>query len=170
MTAYIVPVIFIAVFICGIITRSDPYSAFVRGASQALDLIKTVFPYLLAVMIAVRLMQSCGISKWLSEILAPVLSKIGLPSELIELILIRPLSGAGALGILNNIYDTYGPDSFIGNCASVIYGSSETVFYLSSIYFSKCKVKGLGKGIAAGLFANVCGYVTGCYILRLLMP
>ena len=98
---------------------------------------------------------------------APVMNVLGIPPELTELMLIRPLSGAGALGILENIFTQYGADSYIGKCASVIYGSSETVFYISTIYFSQSNVKKLGYAIPVALFATLVGCVAGCAIARL---
>lgn len=169
MTSYIIPIIFITVILIGLITKNAPYSAFVDGAGKALNLIMSVFPYLLVVMIAVELFRESGVGGTVAEFLSPVMSLFGLPKELCELIIIRPLSGAGALAVLDNVYATYGVDSFIGNCASVIYGSSETVFYLSSVYFSKCDVKKLGPAIPIALIANFVGYTAGCAVLALFM-
>ncbi len=169
MTSYIIPLIFIIVISVGIITKTAPYSAFAEGSKKALNLIANVFPYLLTVMIAVELFRESGVSGVASEFLSPVMSAFGLPKELCELIIIRPLSGAGALAVLDNVYATYGADSFIGNCASVIYGSSETVFYLSSVYFSKCDVKKLGPAIPIALIANFAGYTLGCAALAMFM-
>lgn len=169
MTAYIIPVIFVAVIIIAVIRKAAPYSAFVEGAGSAADLIKTVLPYLIVVMIAVELFRRSGCAAIAANFLSPVFSFFGLPKELCELILIRPLSGAGALGVLDNIYSLYGVDSFIGNCASVIYGSSETVFYLSSVYFSKCRVKNLRYAVPVALIANFTGYTAGCAVLSLML-
>lgn len=168
MTSYVVPLIFLTVLVVSVFKKAAPYSSFVQGAAQATDLIKTVFPYLAVVMVAVRLFRESGVSAAVAGFLSPVFGFFGLPGELIELVLVRPLSGAGALGILSGIYDAYGADSFIGNCASIIYGSSETVFYLSSIYFSKCKVKNLRYAIPVALAANFVGYTTGCMIFSLM--
>lgn len=165
MTSYVIPIIFISVLILGAIKKRSAYSSFVSGAGQALELITSVFPYLCAVMIAVEAFRASGVSTIIADLASPVLSAVGLPKELCELMLIRPLSGAGALAVLENIFSQYGVDSFIGNCASVIYGSSETVFYLSSIYFSKCKVKRLGYAIPVALFSTFLGYTVGCAIL-----
>ena len=123
MTAYVVPLIFLTVLIVAVFKKASPYSSFVQGAAQATDLIKTVLPYLVVVMVAVELFRESGVSAAVARFLSPVFGFFGLPCELCELILIRPLSGAGALGILSDIYDLYGTDSFIGNCASIIYGS-----------------------------------------------
>ena len=168
MTACVVPLIFLTVLIVAVFRKASPYSSFVQGAAQATDLIKTVLPYLVVVMVAVELFRESGVSAAVARFLSPVFGFFGLPCELCELILIRPLSGAGALGILSDIYDLYGTDSFIGNCASIICGSSETVFYLSGIYFSKCKVKNLRYAVPVALIANFTGYTAGCFIMSLM--
>ena len=167
MTQYIIPLIFITVLVLAAIRKKDSYTAFTEGARGALSLMANVFPYLLTIMTAVEIFKQSGISYYLSRAAAPVMNVLGIPPELTELMLIRPLSGAGALGILENIFTQYGADSYIGKCASVIYGSSETVFYISTIYFSQSNVKKLGYAIPVALFATLVGCVAGCAIARL---
>ncbi|MBR2988733.1 MAG: hypothetical protein IKC64_03310, partial [Clostridia bacterium] len=81
---------------------------------------------------------------------------------------VRPLSGAGALAVLDTIFTTYGTDTYIGLCASIIYGSSETVFYVTSVYFSRCEVKNLRYAIPLSLLCTVVGYIIGCYFMRIM--
>lgn len=166
MTAYIIPIIFITVLIIAAVRKKDSYGAFIDGSRSALSLMASVFPYLLAVMMAVEVFRQSGISVYVSRAAAPVMNRIGIPPELTELMLVRPLSGAGALGILENIFTLYGADSFIGKCASVIYGSSETVFYISTIYFSQSNVKKLGYAIPVALFSTLAGCIIGCAVAR----
>ena len=144
--------------------RKDSYSAFTEGSRSALSLMANVLPYLLAIMMAVEIFKQSGLSYYLSKAAAPVMNFIGIPRELTELMLVRPLSGAGAIGILENVYTTYGTDSYIGKCASIIYGSSETIFYISTIYFSQSNVKKLGYAIPVALIATLIGCIVGCKI------
>lgn len=81
--------------------------------------------------------------------------------------ILRPLSGAGSLAVLDNIYTVYGADTYIGRCASVIYGSSETIFYISAIYTSRIELKRLRYAIPVALVSTFVGCVVGCLILRL---
>lgn len=166
VTAYIIPVLFLIVLIASYVRRREPYGGFIDGAKQAVDLTISVFPYLLAIMVAVEAFRVSGASAKLADLLAPALSKVGLPKELAELLFIRPVSGAGSLAILDGIYSNYGADSYIGRCASVIYGSSETVFYVSTIYFSKSRVKNLRYAIPVALVATYTGCIVGCFLLR----
>ena len=168
MTAYIIPLIFITVLVLAAIKKKDSYSAFTQGARGALSLMASVFPYLLTIMMAVEVFKQSGVSYYLSKAASPVMNFLGIPRELTELMLIRPLSGAGAIGVLENVYTQYGVDTYIGKCASVIYGSSETVFYISTICFSQSNVKKLGYAIPVALFATLAGCITGCAILRVM--
>ena len=166
MSAYIIPVIFLLVLIASFIRRREPYGGFIDGARQAVDLTINVFPYLLAVMVAVEAFRVSGASTYLANAMSPVLGAVGLPKELAELMFLRPVSGAGSLAILDGIYTNYGADSYVGRCASVIYGSSETVFYISTIYFSQSHVRRLRYAIPVALVATYTGCIVGCFLLR----
>lgn len=166
MTEIIIPLIFVTVLVLAAIRKKDSYAAFTEGSRGALSLMANVFPYLLTIMMAVEVFKQSGLSYYLSKAAAPVMNFMGIPRELTELMLVRPLSGAGAIGILENVYTAYGVDSYIGRCASVIYGSSETVFYISTIYFSQSNVKKLGYAIPVALLSTLIGCIVGCAILR----
>lgn len=167
-TAYIIPVIFIFVLLLSIFKKKDAYGAFLLGAESSVKLMVGVFPYLLAVMAAVECFKASGVSSYIAGFISPAMDFIGIPKELTELMLIRPLSGAGATGILDGIFKTYGTDTYIGRCASVVYGSSETVFYISAIYFSKSNVKKLGPAIPIALVSTFIGCIIGCQMCRLI--
>ncbi|MCI9517997.1 MAG: spore maturation protein [Clostridia bacterium] len=168
MTSYIIPLIFLTVLIVSFFKKKDAYSMFVDGSSSAIDLMVGVFPYLITIMMAVEVFRASGVSAFVSNLIAPALSFFGLPKELTELLLLRPLSGAGSLAILDGIFTTYGTDTFIGRCASLIYGSSETVFYITAIYLSQCQVKKLRYAIPVALIATFTGCVVGCLLLRVM--
>lgn len=168
MTAYVVPILFVAVLVVSLFKKKDAYSYFIDGSRSALDLMVGVFPYLMTIMMCVELFRQTGVSERVSSFVAPFFELLGFPKQLVELILLRPLSGAGSLSILDNIYATYGTDTFVGRCASVIYGSSETVFYVSAIYLSKSKTKKLRYAIPVALIASLLGSIIGCALLRVM--
>jgi len=167
-TVYIIPALFIFVLCYSIVKRHNAYQSFADGASQALSLIFKVFPYLLTVMIAVEVFRATGVSAGLAKVVSPVFGIFGIPPQLSELVLLRPLSGAGSLAILDNIYSTYGTDTYIGKCASVIYGSSETIFYVATIYFTGTKIKKLRYAIPVSLVATFIGVIIGCLMVRII--
>lgn len=167
MTGYVIPVLFLTVLIASFFKKKDAYGMFVEGSRGAVDLMVSVFPYLLTVMVAVEVFKASGVSALVAGWLSPVMRAFGLPPELTELMLLRPLSGAGSLAVLDNIYTVYGADTYIGRCASVIYGSSETIFYISAIYTSRIELKRLRYAIPVALVSTFVGCVVGCLILRL---
>lgn len=166
MTAYIIPIIFLIVLIIAGLKKKDAYAAFIDGSRSSLNLMVGVLPYLLTIMMAVEVFRASGVAAVIAEFMSPAMNIIGIPSELTELMLIRPLSGAGAISVLENIFTTYGTDTYIGRCASVIYGSSETVFYIATIYFSGCKIKKLGYAIPVALIATIIGCIVGCLLCK----
>ncbi|MBR6788593.1 MAG: spore maturation protein [Clostridia bacterium] len=168
MTAYVVPLIFLSVLFLSVLRKKNAYSAFVKGAESAVGLMVSVLPYLLAVMMACEVFRTSGASGVVADFLSPALEFLGVPGECTELLLLRPLSGAGSLSILENVFSVYGADGLIGQCASVIYGSSETIFYVSAIYFSKSDVKNLRYAIPLALVATFLGNIIGCNLCRLI--
>lgn len=168
MTAYVVPVLFVTVLVISLFKKKDAYSYFIDGSRSAVDLMVSVFPYLMTVMMCVEIFRQTGVSAAVANFVSPIFRLLGFPEQLTELILLRPLSGAGSLSILDNIYAKFGADTFVGRCASVIYGSSETVFYVSAIYLSKSKTKKLRYALPVALVSTLIGSIIGCALLRIM--
>ncbi len=168
MTSYVIPVLFVIVLLVALFGKKDAYSYFVEGSRSAVDLMLNVFPYLMTIMMCVEIFRQTGVSGAVAGFVAPVMRLFGLPEQLTELLLLRPLSGAGALAILDNVFSVYGADTYIGRCASLIYGSCETVFYVSAIYLSQSKTKKLRYAIPVALVSSFIGCVVGCALLRVM--
>ena len=168
MVSYVIPLIFLSVLILSAFKKQNSYAVFAQGAKTSLSLVAEIFPFLMTVMMAVSVFRASGLSAGIAHFLSPALNFLGIPSELTELIIIRPLSGAGALAVLDSIFAIYGTDTYIGLCASIIYGSSETVFYVSSVYFSRCEVKNLRYAIPVALFCTFVGCIVGCFFMRIM--
>ena len=166
VAVYIIPVFLIAVFIFAIIKKVNIYSAFIEGAKQAIPLCTSLFPYLFAVFVMVQLFETSGLSGIFLKILSPVFKLFSIPPELTNLILLKPFSGSGSLASLTEIFNKYGVDSYISICASCIFGSSETVFFVASTYFSKCKKPKTFKAVIISLAATFCSAVFACFISR----
>ena len=168
MSAYIIPVLIIIMLIYGAIKRVRIYDCFTEGAKESAKLVFNIFPYIMAIYIGVQLFKASGLSETIAAFLSPALSFVGIPPELTELIIIRPLSGSGSLAVLEDIYKTHGADSYISRCASVIIGSSETVFYIAAVYFSTTKVKKLRAAIPISLVATFIGAIMACLFCSIL--
>ena len=156
----IMPVLMLALLIVCAFKRLPVYDLFVQGARQGLHTAVQVLPNLAAMLCAISLMQSSGLMDALCSLCAPAFEWMGLPSETAPLILIRPMSGSGALAMLETILEQAGPDSRAGLIASTIMGSGETIFYILCVYTSGLQHKHTGyavlcslAGLAAGVWA-----------------
>lgn len=165
-TSYIVPALVVILLVVSLFKKVPAFDSFATGAKEGLELALSVFPFLASVFVCVTLFKVSGLAEILTNLSRPLFEGLGVPVELAELIMIKPFSGSGSMVELEKIYETYGADSYISRCASVILGSSETVFYLSAVYFSKCKVKNLSYGIPLALFLTFLGAVFSCFICR----
>lgn len=143
------------------IRRVNVFSAFVAGAKDALPLVKTLLPTLAAFSIAMRLFRDSGAQAWLFSLLSPVLSRIGVDARLVPLLLVRPFSGSAATGALVDLFGQYGPDSVVSKTASVLLGSSETIFYSLALYFGSVGIKKTRFAVPVALFALAVSVATG---------
>ncbi|MBO4412504.1 MAG: spore maturation protein, partial [Clostridia bacterium] len=134
----------------------------------AINLIVEIFPYIVAILISVALFRVSGLADLLVKFVSPVFNFLGIPTEVCELILLRPFTGSGSFAILNDILKTYGADSYISRCACTIMGSSETVFYVAAVYFSGTKVKKLLYAIPCALLASLFAAVLSCLLCRII--
>ena len=122
-------------------SKKDLFSEFTSGAAEGMKTAVGLLPTLVALLSAIAMFNSSGASNALAEYLSPVADRIGIPSEIIPLILVRPLSGGASTALIADIFKKYGADSFAGRCASVIAGSSDTLLYIISVYFGAVGVK-----------------------------
>ena len=165
---YVVPVLLITVLIYGLIKRVNVYDGFVLGAKKSFDLSLSIFPYLAATFIMVNCLRASGLDIYLVRFLAPPFQLVAVPTEVVQLKLLRPFPGSGSLAVLADVYKQYGVDSYVGRCASCIFGSSETVFYVASVYFAGTKVKRTGFAIPIALFCNLVGGIAACLLCRVM--
>ena len=168
MSKYFIPILFLTIFIVAIVKKVKPYDAFTLGAKSAIPFAVSIFPYLVTIFVLTELFEVSGISNVVSNFLSPFFTLLGIPTELTKLVLIKPFSGNGSLAILSEIFTNYGVDSYLSRCASVIYGSSETVFYVAAVYFAGAKTKNLFKPILISLVASFFSCVFACFICRII--
>ena len=168
MSAYIVPIFIVLVLLYASYKNLNTYNIFVKGAKGAIDLVVSIFPYIVAIMVSVALMRISGLTDLITKWLSPVFLALGIPPEVSELVLLRPFTGSGSFALLNNIFATYGADSYISRCACVIMGSSETVFYVATVYFSQTKVKKLLYAIPCALIASLVAAIVSCLLCRVM--
>ena len=168
MSAYILPILFIALFCYAKYKKVNCYDTFVKGAKKSIPLVVDIFPYIDAIMIAVALLRASGITTLLAQLLSPIFNALGIPTELIELVLLRPFTGSGSFALLDSVLTTYGADSYISRCACVILGCSETIFYVTTVYISQTKVKRLLYAIPIALVCSLVCSVVACLLCRIM--
>ena len=169
ISAYFVPLLLLFAFLFAAAKKVPVYRAFTDGASKALPFAVRLFPYLAAIFCLTALMEQSGVSALLEKALSPLLSLLGIPKELGGLMIVKPFSGSGSLGVVADLCEKHGADSLIGRCASVVYGSSETTFYVSAVYFGGTGKKNLAFPIAASLIVGVLSAAVGCAAVRYLL-
>ena len=165
---YVIPAIFILVLTAAVVKRVNVFTSFSRGAGEAVRFVFSLLPLLACTFIMCELFERSHLSDALSRFLSPAFSFLGVPPELSKLILIKPFSGSGSLAYLTQIISEYGADSYIARCACVLYGSSETVFYISVVYFAKCPKKRRPLAIAVILFATFISTIVACILCRIM--
>lgn len=165
---YITPVMIAAVVITALIRRKEIYSDFIDGAGGGMRLLADIFPPLVAMLVAAAMLRASGAMDIALGFVAPLADKIGFPAEVMPLVLIRPVSGSGAIGVLSGILSDCGADSLAGRLASVICGSTETTFYCLAVYFSKTRVRYIKRAVPCAVIGDITGIAAAILALRIL--
>lgn len=169
ITKSIIPIIVVIIITYGMIKGKKVYEWFIEGAKEGLKVCLNIFPYLLAMIIAVNIFREAKLLDVLNNMIAPAGRLIGLPKEIIPLVLIKPLSGSGAIGVLTDIVKTYGPDSYIGLIASVIMGTTETIFYTITVYFGAVQIKKIRHTLWAAILADLTAIIVSIFLVSNLL-
>ena len=163
----VVPVILCGVALWGMHQKVDVYTALLRGAGQGLDTMLRIFPALVGLLTAASMLRASGALDLASRVLSPVLEWLGLPHQLLPLMLIRPISGSAALGVGAELIGQYGPDSLLGRTAAVMLGSTETTFYTIAVYFGAVGINRTRYAVPAALCADLAGFAAAAWAVRL---
>lgn len=166
MSKYVFPILLILLLVFCLIKRINIYSTFISGAKKSLELVYDIFAYIVAIFIVIELLNESGLTETLTQLLSPIFNFLGIPIELSKFVIVKPFSGSGSLALLSEVYTNFGVDSYIGKCASIILGSSETVFFVSSIYFSQTSIKKFGRIVQISLFCYIISVVLSCLFAR----
>ena len=142
------------------------YEEFVEGAKEGFGVILKIIPFLVTMLVAIGMFKGAGGIDLLARVLAPVLTPLQFPTDLLPLALMRPLSGSATLAILTDIIHRLGPDNIVSRMAATIYGSTETTFYVAAVYFGSVGVKQTRHAIPAGLLGDLAGVIASVIICR----
>jgi spore maturation protein SpmB len=169
-SGWILLVLLVGIPLYGWVRGVKVYEAFVEGAKEGFNVAVRIIPFLVAILAAVGAFRGAGGMEVLAKVLSPITGPLGLPAEVLPMALVRPLSGSGSLGLLGNIFSTpgLGPDSYAGKLGSILQGSTETTFYVLSVYCGSVGITRYRHALAAGLLADFTGLTASVIIARLL--
>jgi spore maturation protein B len=162
-----IPFLLSAIPLFATLRRVKVYEEFVDGAKEGFDVAIRIIPYLVAMLVAVGMFRAAGGIDMLSRALSPVLNAFGFPTDLLPMVLVRPLSGSGSLGFFTELVKQFGPDSLIARMAGTIYGSTETTFYVLAVYFGSVAIKRTRHALLAGLTADFVSVVVAVIVCRI---
>ena len=165
----IVPVIIAAICVYGLIKKVNIFDSFVQGAKEGMSTVAFIAPTMIALLVAVGTLRASGALGWLSELIRPLAEAVGYPAELVPMSLLRPVSGSGATALLTGIYEDYGADGFLAQCASVLAGSTETTFYAMTMYYSAARIKRTRHTLFSALLADFTAMVLSVVTVSLLL-
>ena len=163
----IIPILVLIVLIYGVYKKVNIYDEFLNGVNESFKMILKIFPCLLAMILGINIFLKSGILNLFLELVSPLFNLINVPINIFPMMIMRPISGSSTLAILNNIFITYGPDTLIGTLASVIQGSTDTTFYVITLYFGSVGIKKIRYALWAGLFADLIGIISSIIIVSL---
>lgn len=167
ISTWAVPLLLAGIPLCGLARRVKIYPAFVEGARQGFETAVRIIPPLVAVIVALGMLRASGAMDALAALLAPATALAGVPASVLPMVLIRPLSGGGALGVVGDVLRSDGPDSVAGRLVSVMAGSTETTFYVLAVYFGAVGITRYRQALPAALLADVAGMTAAVVVVRL---
>lgn len=168
ISLYAIPFILVSIPLYGMIKKVNVYEAFTEGAKEGFQTAVNIIPFLVGILVAIGAFRASGGMDILTNLLSPITEFFGMPGEVVPLALMKPLSGGGASGLMNDLFATYGPDSLIGKMASVMSGSTETTLYVLAVYFGAVGIKKTRHAVPAGLIADVVGIFTAVFVANLM--
>lgn len=160
----LIPLTILGILAYGFLQKVNVYDTFVEGAKDGISIAFKIWPTIVGLMVAIGMLRASGTLDVLSIVVKPFTEAVHIPSPLVPLILMRPISAAGSTGIVLDLFQKFGPDSYIGRVASVMMGCTETVFYTISLYFMSVKIKNTRYAVKGALWATFAGIAASIII------
>ncbi len=167
IVSYIIPLMIIFIIICAIKDKKDVFKLFIEGALDGLKVVYSIFPYILAITVAMYVLRDTGALNILLKPLKPILTFFNIPQDIIPLLIMRPLSGGASTSIVMDIFKNSGPDTISGKMASVIMGATETTFYTVTILLGAVGLKKSRGILIAGILADITAMIIGILLVNL---
>lgn len=154
-----------SILLYGMYKKIPTYESFVEGGKEGITISFSIIPYLVGMLVAIAVFRASGAMDAFVGLIKPLLAMAGVPSEIVPLAIIRPISGNAALGMTSDLIATHGPDSLIGRLASTIQGSTDTTFYVLTVYFGAVGIKKMGDALKVGLLADLVGLIAAICVV-----
>lgn len=166
LSSFAIPVMLFGILLYALLKKNKVYDSFLQGAAEGLRCTFDIIPPIIGLCVAVSMLRASGFTDIVSYFLTPVLNILKMPSDVIPLALLRPVSGSASLAVLGDIFKNSGTDSYQGLIASVMMGSTETTFYTIAVYFGAVKRKNTGCAVKASLAGDITGAVLSVLAVR----
>ncbi|MGG0716643.1 spore maturation protein [Robertmurraya massiliosenegalensis] len=167
ISLWFIPVLIAFILMYGTYKRIPTYESFVEGGKEGIQIAVSIIPFLVGMLVAISVFRASGALDFLMGFIRPGLEALGIPADIAPLAIIRPISGTAALGMTSDIMATHGPDSFIGRLAATIQGSTDTTFYVLTVYFGAVGIKKMGDALKVGLLADLVGIIAAVIVVTL---
>ncbi len=166
MSVWLIPAMIIIILTYGILKKVPVYETFTDGAKSGLKVAVDILPYLIAIIVAITMLRASGAIELAQKATGHILEYLKIPIDILPVMIVRSLSGSAALGMLSEIVSKWGPDSYAARLAAVMVGSSETTFYVLSVYFGAVGIKKFRHALITGLLADITGIIAAIIVCR----
>ncbi len=163
-----IPVIILIIILYGLKEKVKVFDTFLDGAKEGIEIVFRMFPTLIGIFLAVGALKSSGIIDFIVNLITPITDLLQIPSQILPLALLRPVSGSASIAVAVDIMQNYGVDTLTGLITSTIMGSTETTFYTIAIYTSAVGIKKTRWILLSALAADIAGMVASTVICRIL--
>lgn len=165
ISLWLIPVLIGFILLYGTFKQVPTYESFVEGGKEGIKIAVSIVPFLVGMLVAISVFRASGALEYLTNLIRPGLEALGIPAEIVPLAIIRPISGTAALGMTSDLIASHGPDSFIGRLASTLQGSTDTTFYVLTVYFGAVGIKKMGDALKVGLLADLVGIIAAIVVV-----
>ena len=166
ISAWIIPSIILITLVFAVVKKIPVYETFIDGAKDGLKVTVGIIPYLIAIITAVSMLRASGAIDLAARAFSGCLDYFKIPVDVVPIMFIRSLSGSAVLGLFSEIAGNFGPDAYATKLAAIMVGSSETTFYVLSVYFGAVGVKKFRHSLCAGVFADIIGIIAAVLVAR----
>lgn len=167
ISVVVIPLFIVIIIIYAVYKKTNIYESFLEGAKEGLYMSFDIFPSIIGMIFAINIFLDSEILLNITSYFSVFLDKISVPSEIIPMALLRPISGTATLTLMNEIFYEYGPDSFLGFLSSIVQGCTDTTFYVLLLYFGSVKIVKTRYALKVGLFADFMGIIFALIITNL---